>query len=153
MSLLLVPWLESQSTLTWMDPLNVTDRPDVERKRLPGLPVWDVRQATALVWADQLRVGHTFDYTSGMFRDATNFFLDPPRALHGMFARWSTGPFVLEAGVRNVADRRTAWVDRNPLSLRDNVEVPQPVTDYLGYPLPGRSWRLAVRWIEPGRRS
>jgi len=153
LSLWAVPWLDSQSMLTWMEPQNLTARSDVESNRLPGLPVWDARQSTTLVWGERLRLGHTFDYAAGMFRDATNFFLDPPRALHGVFARWTAGPFVVEAGVSNVADRRTAWVDRNPLSVRDDVEVLQPVTDYMGYPLPGRSWRLALRWLEPGRRS
>ena len=136
-----------------MDAQNLTERSDIDGKRLPGLPVWDAQQATSLVWGERLRVGHTYTYAAGMFRDATNFFLDPPRALHGVFARWTAGSLMVEAGVRNVTDRRTAWVDRNPLSLRDDVEVPQPVTDYMGYPLPGRAWRVAVRWLEPRRRS
>jgi len=148
-----LPWLDSQSNLTWTQPQNLTQRSDVEGNRLPGLPVWDVRQTTALVLGDQLRTGHTVEYTAGMFRDATNFFLDPPRMLHGVFARWTSGPLTVEAGVTNLADRRTALVDRNPLSPRDDFEVNQPVTDYMGYPLPGRSWRLSLRWLDPGRRS
>ena len=117
-----------------MDAQNLTERSDIDGKRLRDSPFGTLSRRPAS-FGERLRVGHTYTYAAGMFRDATNFFLDPPRALHGVFARWTAGSLMVEAGVRNVTDRRTAWVDRNPLSLRDDVEVPQPVTDYMGYPL------------------
>jgi hypothetical protein len=39
-------------------------------------------------------------------------------------------------------------VDRNPLDADDNALVVKPLTDFVGYPLPGRTVMFTVRWEE-----
>jgi hypothetical protein len=37
-------------------------------------------------------------------------------------------------------------MDRNPLSDDDDTPILQPLTDFTGYPLPGRTWLFTLRW-------
>jgi outer membrane receptor protein involved in Fe transport len=54
----------------------------------------------------------------------------------------------LAVDVRNLLDVRTLSVDRNPLSDADNTSVQQALTDFAGYPLPGRTILVSLTWTE-----
>jgi outer membrane receptor protein involved in Fe transport len=144
-------WVDSQSNLTWTLSRNLTPRQDVADKQLPRVPTWEVHQGTSVHWDDRLRLGHSWSYTSGTYLDETNWFLAPPRSIHGAFLRLGVGGLSVELSVLNLLDRRTALVDRNPLSDQDDTLVTQALTDFFGYPLPGRSYLLTVAWAEPPR--
>jgi outer membrane receptor protein involved in Fe transport len=144
----LLGWLDSQSNLTWTQSRNLTPQQDVINNQLPRVPAWEVYQGSSLHWDEHLRVGHSWSYTDGNYWDATNWYLSPPRSIHGLFVRGGLGGWSLELSVLNLLDRTTALVDRNPLSDQDDTLVPQPITDFFGYPLPGRTFLLTVAWRE-----
>ena len=147
-SLDLVGWLDTQSNLTWTQSRNLTPQQDVINNQLPRVPAWELYQGTSWHWEEHLRVGHSWSYTDGNYWDATNWYLSPPRSLHGLFVRGGVRGWSLELSVLNLLDNTVALVDRNPLSDLDDTLVPQPLTDFFGYPLPGRSFLLTVAWSE-----
>jgi outer membrane receptor protein involved in Fe transport len=148
MALDLLGWLDSQSNLTWTQSRNLTPQQDVINNQLPRVPAWEVYQGSSVHWEEHLRVGHRWSYTDGNYQDATNWYLSPPRSIHGLFVRGSVRGWSLELSVLNLLDNTVALVDRNPLSDQDDTLVPQPITDFFGYPLPGRSFLLTVAWSE-----
>ena len=46
----------------------------------------------------------------------------------------------------NLTDRIVEVVPRNPLDPSDDARVIQPTTDFVGYPLPGRTVLVTLRW-------
>ena len=149
LDLALLGVLDSQTAVTGTLSRNLEARADVANKQLPRVPARQITQATSAHWEDRVRLGHTWTYTSGNFWDATNWFETPPRSLHGAFLRATPAPalgFSLEASVLNLFDRTTEVVDRNPLDPADTARALQPLTDFIGYPLAGRTWLFSVRW-------
>ncbi len=144
-------WVDSQSNLTWTLSRNLTPQRDVADMQLPGIPTWEIYQGTSVHWGEHLRLGHSWSYTDGTFLDATNWFLAPPRSLHGAFVRAGVGGLSLELSLLNLLDRTVAWADRNPLSDDDDTLAPGPITDFFGYPLPGRTWLVSLAWTDPHR--
>ena len=150
-------FLDSQTSATWTQSRNLTADPSVQGNQLPRIPALDLWQATSLHWGDRVRLGHTFSYTDGSYWDATNFYRSAPRPIHGAFLRVQPGapdaethrPSLwpsLELGVLNLADHIVQIVPRNPLDQSDPARIVSSITDYAGYPLPGRTWMLTLRW-------
>ncbi len=48
--------------------------------------------------------------------------------------------------MHNIFDRTTQVVDRNPLDPSDTSRMVQPITDFVGYPLAGRTLMVTLRW-------
>ncbi len=141
--------LDSQTAVTGTLSRNLTRGTGVANNQLPRVPRRQVSQATSVHWRERARLGHTWTFVSGNYWDATNWFEAPPRNLHGAFARVTPAPdlgFSLEASVLNLLDRTAEVVDRNPLDPADRARALQPVTDFVGYPLAGRTWLVSVRW-------
>lgn len=137
--------VDSQSSLTWNLSENRTPQDDVFGRQIPRIPALEFHQSTSL-HHNWLRMGHTFDYMAGNYWDAPNILQTPPRAIHGAFVRLGGTQWSAEASVLNLTDQTVAIVDRNPLSDRDNTPSLQPITDFIGFPLPGRTWLMTVRW-------
>jgi len=150
--------LDSQTSFTWTLSRNLTPDPSVADNQLPRIPALELWQATGLHWGEKIRLGHTFSFTDGNYWDATNFYRSAPRPIHGAFlriqpdapgrgqagrARWPS----LELSILNLADRIVQIVPRNPLDPADPARIVQSITDYAGYPLPGRTWMLTLRWV------
>ncbi len=143
-----LPWLDSTTTLTRTTSVNLSTRPQFANNQLPRVPGLEAHQQTSLVWRDTVRLGHSYSHTSGNHWDRTNFYEAPPRRIHGAFLRVSPGGWwpELNADVHNLFDRRTEVVDRNPLDPSDPGRSVQPITDFVGYPLAGRTVVLTLRW-------
>jgi len=139
-------FLDSQSNLTWTESVNGSEHPDQTGKQLPRIPTWEFHQSTSVHWREDFRVGHSFSYTAGNYWDAANVFLAPPRNYHSAFVRFSSGDWSLEGSVLNLRDEHVALMDRNPFTDEDNTLVNQALTDFIGYPLPGRTWLVSLRW-------
>ena len=141
-------WLESQSNLTRTRSVNLSSRPQFADNQLPRIPALELYQRTALVWAERLRVGHAWSFTDGNYWDRTNYYRAAPRAFHNVFLRVSApGPWPsVELDVLNLTDRTVEVVPRNPLDPADPARVVQPTTDFVGYPLPGRTALVTLRW-------
>jgi len=140
--------LDSQTNATRTRSADLGSRPQYANNQLPRVPLWELSQATSLAWGDRVRLGHTLSHTAANYWDRTNFYRAAPRTLHGAFARvrpLERGPHI-ELGVRNLFDRTVEVVPRNPLDPSDGARIVQPITDFTGYPLPGRTWMATLRW-------
>jgi vitamin B12 transporter len=147
--------LDSQTSGTWTLSRNLDTDPAVANKQLPRVPTLSLWQGTSVHWGEQVRLGHTWSWTDGNYWDATNWFRSAPRSLHGVFLRGQPTPRwpAIEIAVRNLFDKTVEVVPRNPLNAADDARVVQPLTDFVGYPLPGRTVLLTVRWTaQQGRR-
>ncbi len=133
--------LEFRADLTWIHSTNLDEREAYLGNPLPRVPTWEVRVAAAVHWRDHVRLGYELSHTAGNYWDATSWYLAAPRTLHGLSLRVQPGPAwpFLEVDVRNLTDRTTEAVPRDPLNPDDGALVVQPLTDFVGYPLPGRT--------------
>ena len=136
--------VESSTNLTWTRSQNLDTDPTYAGNQLPRIPLWSLHQRTALVWR-ALRIGHRYDFVDGNYWDLTNWFRAAPRHLHGGFVRVMAGPWSVEADVLNLTNRISERVPLDPLRP-EGERVEQPVTDFAGYPLPGRTFLLTMRW-------
>jgi hypothetical protein len=57
----------------------------------------------------------------------------------------------MEFGITNVADSIAEVVHANPLDAQSE-RIVQSITDFAGYPLPGRTFTVGLRWEEEARR-
>ncbi len=132
--------VDLRGAITWMHSRNLDTRVAYTDKQLPRVPRWEVSASASVYWEERVRVGYTLNFTSGNYWDATNWYLAAPRTLHGLFVRSRPGPRwpFLEVEVRNLLDERVEVVPRDPLNPDDGALVVQPLTDFTGYPLPGR---------------
>jgi outer membrane receptor protein involved in Fe transport len=142
--------LRSRTSATWNDARNLDPDPAYADNALPRLPAFEGEQRTSLGWRDRVELAHTWSRASGTFLDAANILSTGPRSLHGvsLLARARSG-LGLSAEVLNLLDVRATAVDRNPLSDTDDTPVAQPLADFAGYPLPGRTVMVAVSWQAP----
>ena len=144
--------LESQSNLTWTISRNLVETEAYANNELPRIAPWELYQGTSIIFGDDawFRAGHTWNYTSPHYWDATNYYRSAPRSIHGAFARAKAGTqkeqFSLEASVLNLTNNITEVVPRNPLDETDSSRIVQSVTDFVGYPLAGRTWLLTLQW-------
>ncbi len=71
----------------------------------------------------------------------------PSRVLVGAGARIAIGGGVaVSASVANLADHRVAYMPLDNPPSPSFTEAPMPLTDVTGFPLPGRSFYLALDW-------
>ncbi|MEZ4317985.1 MAG: TonB-dependent receptor [Myxococcota bacterium] len=138
-------WLDVQTNLTAMQSVNLAE-PYVGND-LPRIPRVQLDQRTAYV-RERFRFGHTFSLTDGVYTDAANIHRQAARPIHGLFARVPLGgDFTLDVDVLNLLDTRTQRVRANPLDPA-SVRVDTAIADFVGYPLPGRTLLLTVRFEE-----
>lgn len=139
--------LDLDASLTRTVSVNLVPRAAVANNQLPRIPPWEAWIGTSLHHRERVRVGHGWSYTAPNFWDATNYFETPARSLHDAFVRVSPVPAVsLEAAARNLTDRRVEVVDRDPLDDTSDARRVQPLTDFTGYPLPGRTFLFTLTW-------
>ena len=142
-------WVESQSNVTRNFSQNLSTREAYSGNQLPGIAALEVYQRLALRRGERWRVGYTYSFTAGNYWDETNWYLSAPRPIHGVFARVkSSGRHQLELSldVLNVTDRIVQVVPRDPLNPAAGMAV-DPMTDFVGYPLPGRTVLAMLRWV------
>ena len=139
-------WLDSQTSLTWTQSENLTNRTDVQGNRLPRVPEWEVGQTTSLKWSEILHAGHNVQFIDGNYWDATNFYLAPQRTIHSAHVRLSWNSWSAETSVLNLTNQTLGVMDRNPLSEDDNTPIITSITDFSGYPMPGRTWIFSLAW-------
>jgi iron complex outermembrane receptor protein len=146
--------LRSRTSLTGNDARNDDPAPAYSGRALPRLPAWELEQRTSLAWRSRVELAHVYSYASATFLDAANILATGERSLHGLSAQiFLPGGLRVAAEARNLLDVRATVVDRNPLSSEDDVPVAQPLADFSGYPLPGRTLSVALSWQPPAPRS
>ncbi|MFZ5479864.1 MAG: TonB-dependent receptor [Myxococcota bacterium] len=147
--------LASQTNVTFTLSRNLDPDPAYANNELPRTPPTELTQRTALRWRERIEVAHTYSFTSATWTDATNIFLTAPRSLHGVSLRAKPAPRfpAIGAEVLNLFDVRGMAVDRNPLSDDDDTLVVKPLTDFSGYPLPGRTVMVSVSWDDSPQKE
>jgi len=138
--------VELDTSLTWIDARNLDPREAYAGNQLPRVPEWEAWAELSGRWRDHLRAGINLSHTAGNYWDATNWYRAAPRTLLGLSVRVQPGPRwpTLELEIRNLTDRRLQTVPRDPLNPDDGAMVVQPITDFAGYPLPGRTVLVTV---------
>ncbi len=137
--------LDSSVAYGWTRSRNMSENAATEGAALPGLPEHELFVDFELGGA-LLEPGASFELQGMSFRDSANLQRVPARAfLHLRLASkpWRRGP-ELGVEVRNVLDHRTEQADIVDLSTGDMAV--QAVSDFLGYPLPGRAIFASVDW-------
>ncbi len=133
---------------TLMDAENRSRIPSQRGNRVPGRPLHDARVAIGQR-IGPARFGVDLDLVAGNFVDPANRQETPPRTLFGATAgvtpRWAAG-FSLDVTVRNLLDQRAESVPVRPAPPGGLAETPQPIADYAGFPLPGRSVFATLRY-------
>lgn len=149
--------LRLEGDLTWMDARNQSNSIAERGKQLPGRPLWEVSLRTAffLRWG---QLYYNFTGLGGNYLDRANLKELAARQIHtigvtiqpaeiarslGASSPWTRLFLTLE--LRNLLDTRVASVPIRP-ALPNRKETPQALSDYSGYPLPGRAIHLTVQW-------
>ncbi|HJN74180.1 MAG TPA: TonB-dependent receptor [Myxococcota bacterium] len=148
LSLEIVGVVDSRSAVTRNVSVNMVRTRAYAGNQLPRVPTWEISQSTSLHWEERVRAGHTWSYTAGNYWDATNWHLAPPRNLHSVFLRVQPTPAwpSAELSVLNLFDRTVEVVPRNVLDETDTSRIVSPITNFVGYPLPGRTLLFSLRW-------
>jgi len=146
--------VQTETNLTWVQSRNLSSKPGIANNPLPSVPPTNIWHSTALeLLQHKVRVAHTIRHVSANFLDETNWIRSPPRTVQDIVIqgqpteKWPT----IELGVTNLADTIAEVVPSNPLDSKSE-RVLQPVTDFAGYPLPGRTFTLSLRWNPGGER-
>jgi len=146
-------WLRIDSTGSLVRAVDRRADPAYDGNQLPGIPwvEWFHRTGVDQGW---VQVSHDLSFTAGTFTDPANWDLQAPRLLQGITVQVHdrVRAFTVSVDVRNLADRRVQQVPRDPL-VDDGQRVPEPLVDFTGYPLPGRTWMVQLAWTPPGQEG
>ena len=140
--------LSLQGSVTRVTSRNLSPQPAVANKQLPRVPTVELAASTSLHQEERWRLGHTWSYTSGNYWDAINAYAAAPRSLHGVFVRFSPGSLSYEIEALNLFDKTVEAMPRDPFAADSPLAI-RPLTDFAGYPLPGRTLVASLRWRGP----
>ncbi len=122
---------------------DATDEPSYRGRPLPGRAPHDLT-ADATVTLGRLALHYGFDFVAATPLDRAALQIEPSRLTHDIGARVRLGGGLTLLGeVRNLFDQRTRPV---LLSSATGETVTYPISDFLGYPMPGRRFTIALRW-------
>ena len=146
-------WVDSRTAITWTLARNLQEEAAYANKHLPGIPEIEASQQTTLHLWDRASISHTWSYTGLTYTDAANLGFTAPRDLHSFSLDLSPVPGFpsFRAELLNAFDVRGTAVDRNPLDDGDDTRIVLPLTDFTGYPLPGRTLVVALAWADQPR--
>ncbi|MCB9687635.1 MAG: TonB-dependent receptor [Alphaproteobacteria bacterium] len=140
--------LSVRANATLMDARQLSDDPEVAGRGVPRVPLGEllvVGRGTARWLTGSIDAS----VTSATWADTANIRREAARVLLGATAGATLGQgWALELDVRNALDRRSASVPRDPL-VDDGIRVRQPLQDFGGYPLPGRTFLLTLTFAAP----
>ncbi len=121
---------------------NLTAVSSEHGQQLPGRPNDEVYAELGTNPFGVVRFYGTADVSTGLNLDPSGRFRVPPRALFGSGLQLIWGNASLSFAVQNLLDKRTTtW---QPSAGEDRQTV--AISDFIGYPLPGRSFWLRGAW-------
>ena len=121
-----------------------SDDPTYRGNLLPAVAALELGSRAAVAYRGW-RLGTDVSLATPTWADRANVFAQPTRLLWGATLSWQRAAWAIEADVRNLADHIVAEVARDPL-VADGLRVPAAVVDLSGYPLPGRTVMLMLRF-------
>jgi iron complex outermembrane receptor protein len=129
---------------TFVDSQNRTSEPEQHGQPLPGRPRHELfvspsvgAEMRGIPIPFEPRVLYTLEVVSGTFLDPSARYELPTRVLHGFGVELHLARMAhLAFEVRNLLDARvTTWTP----PIEGAPALPVPISDFIGYPLPGRS--------------
>lgn len=142
--------LTLDANYTLLATTNESPEASMRGKSLPGRPLHELFARAALRRrfrprgvAVEPHLFYTLEHVAGTFLDPSERYGLPPRTLHGLGAELHLRDRLhLVVEVRNLLDTRvTTWTP--PIAGARPLTV--PITDFIGYPLPGRSAWVSLR--------
>lgn len=145
--------LTLDANYTWMKTSNLSPEPSQRNRPLPGRPAHqlfaklsvDDGKGDRALSALRLRSFLSYEWISGNFLDPSGRYELPPRSIWGLGAGLSFRGASLDLSVRNLFDKRSVMIEAAGLQGPAQF-YPAPISDYLGYPLPGRSLWASLRY-------
>ena len=147
-------YVQTDTNVTLTRSRNLDPDPAIANNQLPGTPPLSIWHSTALALLDdRVRLTHAIRHIAPNYLDATNWVRTAPRNTQDLTLQGRPNPRwpLIELGVQNLLDTITEVVPQNPLDP-SSAPVVQPITDFAGHPLPGRTWTLSLRW-NPGENT
>ena len=148
LSLTAKEWLHWNIGLTWNHSINLSDIPSLHRKQLPNIPSWNIQHQLQL--HNSLgSIQHRWSLLDQNYSDATNQYLYPTRAFHNIeLSTHQKNIFpAVSLVIRNLSNTITEETLLDPLQPTSGTRE-QAVSDFIGYPLPGRHLFLTLTWDE-----
>ena len=137
--------VEAVVSYAWTHAVTIAPQSSADGRRPPGVPEHDL-YARAQAALGPVRPWAALSVVTGVFFDEANQLGAPTRAMldMGLSVRIPSLPWLtLDGTVTNVFDQRSADVE---FTAGRTYRVRQPVSDFLGYPLPGRSFFVGLRF-------
>lgn len=142
--------LTAAAHYTYLDARHRSRAASLDGKRLPHRPAHQlygradlarrVGGRLVVLWGDAL-------LTSGNYLDQANVYELPARALFGAGAKLEVpGGLAVGVEVENLGDARVEDIELSPAPRPDLERVPRALSDFYGYPLPGRALYLTAEW-------
>jgi iron complex outermembrane receptor protein len=140
---LLGDFVSIEANYTWLHAINRTDAPYLDGRRLPGRPVhelWARVELSDSFGAFAARISADVAYSGLTYLDQANL----------KDAGLGTALMGLAIGVTRIPERLELTLEaRNLLdtiSVEDRRGRQRPISDFEGYPLPGRTLIATLRW-------
>ncbi|MEZ4427042.1 MAG: TonB-dependent receptor [Nannocystaceae bacterium] len=142
--------VELTASYTLLDARNLGPEESAHGKQLPGRPRHRLfaraaggHEFDARGHALAPRLFYTFEYVAGTFLDASERYEVPGRALHGLGVELHVARRLhLAVEARNLLNTRvTTWTP----PIEGVGPLPAPISDFIGYPLPGLSVLATLR--------
>lgn len=132
---------------TFTDSAVRSDIPGQDGKALPRIPRWTLTAEAGARWDDRARLGWTVRALAANPWDEANLRWSGRRLLHTVALDIHPGPGLpsLRVSARNAWDTLALAGPTDPLQP-DAGRALRPLTDFAGYPLPGRTVLVTLRW-------
>ncbi|HKE13475.1 MAG TPA: TonB-dependent receptor [Kofleriaceae bacterium] len=135
---------------TYLDSRQSDTLPSYDGKELPQRPHHQLHGRADLAGRAASRLFVVFAdaaLVSGNHLDPANLNEAPPRALLGAGVKLEVAPrlFVVVDG-KNLTDARVEDIPLDPPPRPDLTRAPRAISDFFGYPLPGRAFYLTLQW-------
>ncbi|MFN0249752.1 MAG: TonB-dependent receptor [Kofleriaceae bacterium] len=128
----------------------LSDDPTLHEKPIPRRPAHQLYGRAGIGGSFARRDGTLWidtTWQSESTLDRASLIRVPGRALVGAGARVEIGAgFAIAVSVANLTDRRITYLPLDPAPSPTFTEAATPLTDVTGFPLPGRSFYLALDW-------
>lgn len=139
-------WINWTLGCTLNHSLNLSDIASMQGNQLPNIPKWNLQHQLKLK-NDYASIQHVWFFIDQNYSESTNRYLYPTRSFHNIELASNQKGFFPSASLafRNLLNTITEEALLDPLQPALGKRE-QAVSDFIGYPLPGRHLFLTLTW-------